>query len=111
MLAYVSSVRSWLQGLTTQSEGRALLQWSRISPQDVPGQGAGGGAGRCQGDCGWEVGLGQEFFKSVHLALMVSTEQTILHGVLTWLCFYYVSMISTPKKPIFLCFWLIVTAL
>ena len=70
-----------------------------------------GGAGRCQGDCGWEVGLGQEFFKSVHLALMVSTEQTILHGVLTWLCFYYVSMISTPKKPIFLCFWLIVIAL
>ena len=71
----------------------------------------GGGAGRCQGECGWEVGLGQEFFKSVHLALMVSTEQTILHGVLTWLCFYYVSMISTLKKPIFLCFWLIVIAL
>lgn len=78
----------------------------RMHPDREPGW-----AGRGQGECGFEVGLGHGFFKSVHLALMVSTEQTMPHGVLTWLCLHYVSMISTPKKPLFLSFWLIVTAL
>lgn len=72
--------------------------------------GSQGGQGEARvnvaGKSGWVMGSSE-----VSIWLMVSTEQTMPHGVLTWLCLYYVSMISTPKKPIFLSFWLIVIAL